>query len=236
MLIDDLFSRLSTAVSPHGTFAILAQDYDSKPKGNGIEINGPAITAKSGGAFRGGSAAVSATCPIAINSGALKGTSGITMAVAEGITTSDTFTVNGGIVEARGGGSSKFDDGPEIAISSGISADKGIAINGGEVTAQGATDRGDADYVLAFYTKEGSVDIADNLDVTVSKSADGSDPIEWDRSIPLHNEKSPYQYAKVTSSGQTPPGLPSAVPSTAPANPGTPTSTAPAASATPEPE
>ncbi len=80
---------VNAAVSTHGTFAILAQDYDSKAEGNGIEINGPAITATSGGAFRGGSAAVSATGSITVNSGALKGKTSPTTGGSSGIFTHD---------------------------------------------------------------------------------------------------------------------------------------------------
>ena len=142
-------------------------------------------------------------------------------------------------MEAQGGSSDKFDGTPEIAITAGITALKGVIINGGQVVTQAATDPGDADYVLAFYTKEGSVDIADNLDVTVSKSADGSDPGEWDRSTPLHGKESPYQYAKVTGDNQAQP-KPSTAPaesSVAPAEPSAPAeSTSAATTANPLPE
>lgn len=178
----------------------------------GIEVNGPTITSKASGAARGGSAAVWSAGPITVNSGAFKGKTGPTTGGSSGIFTHDTLAVNGGIVEAQGGSSDKFDGTPEIAITAGITALKGVIINGAEVTTQGATDRGDADYVLAFEVEESTVDIAENLNVTVSKSADGSDPGEWDRSTPLHGKESPYQYAKVTGDNQAQPK-----PSTAPA-------------------
>lgn len=201
----------------------------------GIEVNGPAITSEAGGAARGGSAAVWSAGPITVNSGALKGDSGPATGGSSGIFTRDTLTVNGGIVEAQGGSSDKFDGHPKIAITAGITALKGVVINGGEVTTQAATDPGDADYVLAFHVEEGTVDIAENLNVTVSKSADGSDPGEWDRSTPLHGKESPYQYAKVTGDNQAQPkpSVAPAEPSDIPAEPSVPaesTSTATTAS------
>ena len=187
-----------TGDSSHGIDAIVTGK-------NGIEINGPTITTKTGFTSRGGAAAMASEGPITINSGVLKAESGVATSSSSGISTTDTITINGGTVEASGSAAMAPDDDPIKCFSSGMYAKNGITINGGNVISHGVTNPEPPNQSLGFHVTNGSVDIAEHLEVTVSKSADGSNPIPWDRSIPLHTEESPYQYVKITSTNHTQP-------------------------------
>lgn len=201
---------------------------------DGIEINGPTVTATANGAPRGSSKAVFSSGPFTINSGTLKFTGGWSSRISSAVN-ADTFTVNGGTVEASGNGASPVPPQLKGLISTGIFTKNGITINNGDVISHGTAPSGSSAQPLGFYVSDGSVEIAEHLKVTVSESADGSDPTEWDRSTPLHTKESPYQYVKVTSGGQTPEQPPANSP-TATAVPSDSASTATATSATPEAE
>lgn len=202
----------------------------------GIEINGPTITATGEGAARGSSKAVTTNGPFTVNSGTLKLTGGWSGRVSSAVS-AKTFTVNGGTVEAVGDGVTPVPHQmKDHLISTGIYAEKGITINNGDVTSYGSNPPGSSARPLGFYVSDGSVEIAEHLKVTVSESTDGSNPTEWDRSTPLHTEESPYQYVKVTSGEQVPPQQPPAHSPTDLAVSSDSTSATPATSTAPEPK
>ncbi len=159
----------------------------------GIEFAGPTVNATSGYARDGDVRSVFSTGPISVTDGILRADTRSSTMTSVGIETNDKFTVSGGTVEAIAGQATVVGNRDYMSRESiGISATSGIEIAGGDVTTAGHT--------RAVVTRQGSVDIANELPVLVSRDRSGADATEWDRTTPLYHPEQayPYKYLKVT--------------------------------------
>lgn len=163
----------------------------------GVVINGPTVSARSGGLRYGGARGVLSAGTVIINNGALKAESKMSTQGCIAIESGDSVIINGGTVEAIGGHTAKEypQDFPDPSI--GIYAYNNIQINGGNVTTSGAGS--------AFYASQGNVAVDLGLSVLVSQKRDGLDAVEWDRrSLLKQNVKRTYKYIKISEGAAKP--------------------------------
>ncbi len=146
----------------------------------GVVIDGPAVSAQSGGVRYGLARGVLSKGSVTVNSGGLKAESKMSTDGCNAIESNDSVIINGGTVEAIGGHTAKAWAQDFPTRSQGISVRNDIHVSGGSVLSSGEG--------AAFDTVYGTMTVAPELSVVVATKRDGSDATQWDRrSLLTHN-------------------------------------------------